>query len=460
MKLVSTLIDEIKQDFEGGSSLACDWNIILRRSVMTALENINPTTLKKNVPIYGGFLKDMYVYYCPDNVRVPVALETNDKTRSFDYVPAKVFYKERKMNTFTIETLNGYRFLVTFQPASDATTIIDDMDSTTTISGTSTPIANEQNYLSGSQAIEGTFDDTGKTIGRTLTTTLDLSVYDRGTIIMPSYFKNAKNISSISFRLYTDATNYYSVSSSVDSIGSTFIDGWNRVRFLVKNLTPTLSPSLDTITKWEATITTTTGTTETVIVDNITIHKSAQWYLEYYSDQPFVDGVTNAWKDTVDFENDDLLNFSEDECGIVHYEACILLATNDSQRNVFASQLKRKYTNYYADNPSDAEPYTYNISEEIEMSVDGSVNNLAQRVPDPKITDEVTVVTLPNNSTHTALTQIDITSGAIDDSNLVFTFAEAPTVVIVNGAFASFTGTTTITLTAPVGIDGDIFGLV
>ena len=380
MKLVSTLIDDIQEDFEGGNSLACDWNIIIRRAVQNALENINPTTLKRNVPIYGGFLRDVYVYYCPSNVRVPVALETNDKTRSFTYVPSKVFYKDRNVNTFTIETINGYRFLVSFHQLSVTMETIDEMDDITGMTGTATPVLNEQNYLTGSGSISGTFTDAGNTLLRTLDESLDLSDFDRGVIILPSYFINAENIASISIKLKTDATNYYSVSSTVDSIGSTFVNGWNRVRFLVKNMSPTLSPDLADITAWEVTATTVTGETETILFDNITIHKSAQYYLEFYSDQPFVDGVSGAWISEVDYNNGDYLNMNEDECAIVHYEACILLSTNDSQRNTFASQLKRKYTNYYAENPSDAEPFSYNITEEIDMSIDGGVNNIPSRI--------------------------------------------------------------------------------
>ncbi len=385
MKLVSTIIDEIKEEFEGGNSLSVDWDIVIRKAVQTTLENINPTTLKKNVPIYGGFLRDVYVYYCPANVRVPVRLETNDKVNSFSYVPAKVFYAERNVNTFTIETVNGYAFLVSFMKLNDSFETIDEMDSATTLTGTATPVANDQNYLSGTGSISGTFTDTGKTIARTLATALNLSDYDRGTIIVPSFFNTAKNISSISLKLLTDSSNYYTVSSTVDSIGSTFIDGWNRVRFLVKNLSPTLSPTLANITAWEVTITTTTGATETVLIDNITIHKSAPFYLEYYSGLPFVDGVSGAWKNTCDYNNGDYLNMADDECAIVLYEACLLIPTSPKGRVDFKTQnlmgqLKRKYKNYFADNPSDAEPYTYNVTENIDMSLDGSVNNIPSKL--------------------------------------------------------------------------------
>lgn len=59
------------------------------------------------------------------------------------------------------------------------------------------------------------------------------------------------------------------------------------------------------------------------------------------------------------------------------------------------------------------------------------------------------------------------TASAINDSNLVFIFTSAPTLICINGAFYQQTGGaitwsvagTTITLSAPVGTGGSIFGI-
>ena len=57
-------------------------------------------------------------------------------------------------------------------------------------------------------------------------------------------------------------------------------------------------------------------------------------------------------------------------------------------------------------------------------------------------------------------------TGIIDDSNTSFTFTSAPTFLIINGAMyqktggaITWSGTTTVTLSIPVGINGSIFGL-
>jgi hypothetical protein len=55
-------------------------------------------------------------------------------------------------------------------------------------------------------------------------------------------------------------------------------------------------------------------------------------------------------------------------------------------------------------------------------------------------------------------------TGAVDDSNTVFTFVSEPTLVVVNGAtyrhgFGCTIATTTVTLDNPVGSGGDVYAL-
>jgi hypothetical protein len=58
-------------------------------------------------------------------------------------------------------------------------------------------------------------------------------------------------------------------------------------------------------------------------------------------------------------------------------------------------------------------------------------------------------------------------TGTIDDSNTVFVFTSAPTELVINGASyiktggaITWTGTTTVTLSSPVGVNGSIYGRV
>lgn len=65
-----------------------------------------------------------------------------------------------------------------------------------------------------------------------------------------------------------------------------------------------------------------------------------------------------------------------------------------------------------------------------------------------------------------SMTILEITGGSVDDSNLDFTFASKPKLVVINNmpyrenhGWTWTAGTLTATLSGPVGTNGDIYGI-
>ena len=379
----TTLIADIKGDFEGGNSLSVDWDTIIRRAVENVLDNCRPETLKRTVPIYGGLAKDLYTYYCPSDVFVPSDLYTNDGQRKFSYVPPKTFYKQLNNNTFTIEYLNGVRFIIVRHTSDQSILTIDDMEAVGTKNGGSVAI-NEHNYLVGSASIEATFTDAGITLKDTLTTAIDISDYLRGIVLLPSYLTTASKLASLKVRLLSSAGNYYEVTSTADSIGDYLRDGWNMVRFDMANKTTVGSPDASAITNWEIIGTTDTGETLTIIFDKFTIQKTNPYFFEYYSKNPYISGVSGAyWQSTISYIVNDKINFDRDVAGILHYEACLLVtqsstfdAVDGQASKRFEGQLRRKYEAYWENHPSSEAPLSYSKSPEIDISIDTAFGRL------------------------------------------------------------------------------------
>jgi len=373
--LATTLISEVQQKFEGGNSLSVDWDMLTQEAMENVLDNCRPATLKKKVPIYGGLAQDLRRYYAPSDILIPCDLYDNEGQmlagdageRKFSYLPPKQYYAKRLNKTYTIEYLNGIRYILAQYATNAAYLTVDTMDAVGTISG-GTPTLNEHNFLTGTGAIQAIFTDVGVEMGDTLASALDISDYLKGIALVPSYLSTAANIASVELRLKTDDSNYYSVISTSDSIGDYFSDGWNMARFNLANATQTGSPDSANIAKWSVVITTTSGNTETVIIDKITIQKSEVFYLEYYTTNMFINGTTGAWQSTVSYVNNDLINVDRDVAGILRYELCILIEQASTQSNPkedFRAQLQRKYNAYFAVHPSDEAPLTYSISPEI-----------------------------------------------------------------------------------------------
>jgi len=386
----TTLKSDVQQEFEGGNSLAVDWDSLIRRAVENVLDNCRPETAKRRVPIYGGLAQDLYAYYCPTDVLVPSDLYDNEGqlqqasgSRKFTYSPPAQFYKQQKNNTYTTEYINGVRFLIVRHNKTTSSLTIEDMNVVGTTAGTVTPTLNEHDFLSGGASLQAVFTSAGLEWGKTFSTAKDLTNYLKGTLIVPCKLNTATNIASIKFRFKTDDSNYYEVVSTADSIGDYFVDGWNMVRFSMANRTTIGSPTVTNITKWSVVVTTDTGTTETVIFDKVTLHQSAVYYLEYYSNKLFVDGADSSWKATCEISNSDKIRMDRDVSGILHYELCLLVvqsstfdAVDGQASKRFEGQLRRKYEAYWANHPSSEAPLSYSKSPQIDINIDTAFGRL------------------------------------------------------------------------------------
>lgn len=249
---ISREISDLKGEFEGGTSFSLDWYNLLRRGAENVLDNINPETLKRTVPIYGGITRNLQVYYCPPDVEVPERLYSRDASMWFDYVPpAEFYFKPHQREVFTIEYVNGARYIVVRHPVSGTVLTLDPMDgsSTNTLTGVALT-KNTFNVLpAASASMQGTFTDAAYTVTITLAEPVDISALLNGVVIVPLYLDTAADLSQVEVELQTDGSNYYDVVSTQDSVGDYLADGQNMVRFWMAHATQTGSPDPLNITK-------------------------------------------------------------------------------------------------------------------------------------------------------------------------------------------------------------------
>ena len=115
------------------------------------LTQINPTTLKRRVALYGGLNSATNIYYCPSDMRVPSTLYSNTTREQWTNVAPQAFHLGSNDYEFTIETVNGVRFLLIRHSLASGTLNIDSFDSVGSKTGVSLSIITF-NYLSGSGA--------------------------------------------------------------------------------------------------------------------------------------------------------------------------------------------------------------------------------------------------------------------------------------------------------------------
>lgn len=428
---VSEAITDLRSEFEGGKAMSLDFYTLLKRGARNTLDNINPETLKRRVPIYGGVANNLALYYCPEDVRVPVAIyrQPHDRQPVATYVPPTQFFTQNKNDVFTIEHINGVRFVMFRQTIPYRTIILDNMDTLGTKVSDETLTVNTFNYISGEASLERTFaeynaDPTINRISDELPVTIDITTLMKGVVVIPAVFQNAKNISKVIFELVESDTKYYTLTSTTDSVGDNFIDGLNMIRLSMAGATETGVVDKTNITEWRLKIETVTGETETVIIDRITIQQTAHYYFEYYSNRMFIDGTTLAWKEKP--ASGDTINLAQEARDVLHYETVLLIAQGNTKiresRNGFdnfATQLKRKYQQYWGRYPSSEAPISYNTLRDGELLLPPEMvgDNLHADIGVDVISLSIGAIMFVDNETPT---------GAIDGVNTTYTLAHAP----------------------------------
>ena len=369
MIAIAQIISDIKTEFEDRASLSVDYYAILRRAADNVLDNISPDTLKRRLAVYGGLVKNLHIYYCPADLEAPSDIHENDgrfgssqvSTRTLKYRPPAVFYDNQDYDTYTIEYINGVRFVVIRHTESPTSTTIEDMEATTGLTSDQTLSLNQHDFVYGTAALQRTFAEESGTaftadyttdfltstahglanadrvmvfssttlpagissstvyfvvnkttdtfqlsltwggsainltdngtgthkwhvatqneVSKTITA-IDISDLLKGDVVVPIVLNNAAYVNRVEFVLETDTGNYYTLTSTADSIGVNFIDGMNMVRFWMANAVATGSPTNTNIVKWRLRVILDSGaTTQKTIIDRITIQKSSHRYL-------------------------------------------------------------------------------------------------------------------------------------------------------------------------------------
>lgn len=379
MNTKTTLVAQIQEKFEGGASFSLNWDYVLKEGAQAMLQNISPKSLIFKTSIYGGFIDDNFVYYCPSDVGAPLGIFDKLKRLKFDYVAPRIFEELTARGTsqklFTIETINGEKFIMINSKEATGILVVNDFDDASEITnGNVTVATNTYDYVSGSSSIQGTFTDTLNEIGADFDTAQDITDFLYGVGIVRMKLTDETNISSIKLILKTTDANYWTITATTAM--DYLIKGWNTVRFSISDRVATGSPVATNITEWALQITMETGETQLIILDQLTLCSSSMYNFKYASNKIFLDHATLERKNETDNVGD-LINLEDDEYEIYKYECCRIVCQQSTTANAksietskFDSELGRKYSLYFAKNPSNEMPISYNQSPDIAQSQD------------------------------------------------------------------------------------------
>lgn len=371
------LVSQIQSKFEGGSSFTLNWDYVLKEGAQAMIGNISPKKLTFTTAIYGGFVDDNTVYYCPSGVGAPIGIFDKLRRLKYSYIAPNIFEEKIAKSSseliFTIQTINGIDFILINGSKATGNLIVNEMDDSSEITaGNVTVSSNTYDYISGGSSLQGTFTDTLTDIGATFDTAQDITDFLFGVGIIRAKLTNTKNIASIKLILKTDDSNYWTVTATTAL--DYLVTDWNIIRVPLTDRVPTGTPVATNITKWLLKITMNTGQSQTIILDQIALCSSALYNFKFTSNEIFLDATTGERKNITSNESD-LINLDDQEYEIFKYECCRIVlqeTTNEKTKSIesekFDTELSRKYSLYFAKNPTNELPISYNQSPEISMS--------------------------------------------------------------------------------------------
>lgn len=360
---LSEIISDAQSELEGGKSAKIDWILASRQAMQAMLAMISPETTKRIVPIYGGLTTQLQVYACPDDVKTPSRLFALDKSWFADFVTPQEFYRNPNTNyIFTIEYVNGVRYIVARIPVNFGQMLVDNMDSADGRTGivlTQTDYNALPFYQYG---MEGVFSDVDYASNYDLPNVANIETLGKGVAVLPLYFEDADIVESIKIKLITTTGNYLTLTSV-----QTLSDGQNYIRIPIKDGVATGSYDPSSITKTTYEVKMKTGKSQNVVFGRFTVQKSVLFNFEYESTCLFVK-TDGTWKETPSQMTDNV-NINQDVRSIFHFELCKIaerkIKKNKDGNSGFENLLGNEYEQYYKKHPAQVQNVIENVSPDL-----------------------------------------------------------------------------------------------
>lgn len=302
---------------------------------------IDPKEMQRIEPLTNAVYDDVYSYACPSDLKgdgiVDVRPQVNRSIRdNFHQTYAPRFDRIKAFESLAVEndgTLKTLRLNSSKPPAGPTVNALNSVteNGTWAADGTyATDITTDQiNYVAGSGSVRFNLaSDAGSQTGyiqNSTMTAVDLSdIADVGALFAWVYLPTASNFTSVSLRWGSSTSDYYSVTATTTHVNSSFVNGWNLLRFDWPTTVASGTP-VDTAIDYLRVSFVYNGTAMNgVRVDNIVARNGVIFDVVYNSDYMFRNS-SGTWiiKPTADT---DLLNLETEAENMLLYEVAFLIA--------------------------------------------------------------------------------------------------------------------------------------
>ncbi len=338
-------IVDVKNDLEGmlhGTTLNKVQNVnqLLYRAARQVLTDIDPQETKRVVetpPIFYGIydytgIADLkgnkIIDFYPQINRISDDNPRSQYSKTFDLTKTSV------KPSFSLSFNSGAKTIRANQPKTDRGVTINDIN---TINGNgvwivgggaSDLVANYERFAWLSGCLQFNLTGASGYIENSTMTAVDLTNnLNQASQFYKIYFPTASDITSVELRWGSDASNYWSVTSTLTQEGLAFQDGWNIIQADWLGSTQVGTPDVTNVNYVRITINTNGNAQTGIFVYKLTSQIGTIFEMSYYSKYLFRD-ASNVWyekiPDNVD-ESTIYINLDTDSYNVFLYQAALLV---------------------------------------------------------------------------------------------------------------------------------------
>lgn len=373
------LKQRVNAGIKGKLGVLVDANETLNRAVRSVLEQVDLRSTRRMVTIQPGVFDDVVSYPTPVDIKAQKVvslryqrLDGQFEPAGFHLVPYEEFVHSRgepKMYSVAFDDQSGYRSMRISAPNMGVKQVISGLNYHTAGGGTWLPAGDAANLVvdSGNKVAStaslrfdigaGATDIAG--IVNTNLRPFDLSLFSQSnnSIFVFVYLSDPSQINGFRLRLGNDAFNYFEYVANSTHINTSFIHGWNLIRFdfLGRTTTGTVVPENITYVQLVMLKETTKINQDTFRFNFLVARAGDVMEVRYYSKYGWQD-QTGIWLEN-STSDDDYLNADTDEFEMI-IDKAITMAGNEVDEGQTADAavvtFDRRVLKYEANNPSQA----------------------------------------------------------------------------------------------------------
>lgn len=318
-----------------------DVNGLIFEAAGNVLLRIDPVETKRTAVLANALYDQVTEYPSPVDLKknkiidiYSQEVDEQNPRSNFNQVYNKEFNLYKGNNSFSVKdnsgvrTLNISKQLTAGVLLSNANSLTD--NGTWTAGGNAINlIADSVNKVTGGASLKFDISASGSTayIENSTMSSVDLSLYTyAGSIFAYVYIPSTTIITSVNLRWGSSASNYYTATATTTHENTSFIQGWNLVRFDYASATET-GTVVDTAIDYVRVTFNYNGTAVTSCrVDNIIARLPSPFNITYYSKYLFRNSSGTWIEKPSAVDDSDEINLDVDGVNILLYETCYLIA--------------------------------------------------------------------------------------------------------------------------------------